>query len=145
MAEMVNQLKPKVQAAGLKFNVSFDNVNFQKGASLEYMGLQPDEKLPLPRYAPDMHKPIEHVWAQVKHDMQNVLLQPRDTPLTALEAQQLMVQCFQRVDAGGIFRDVCSLAVTYHVIQGDEGASLQGPDGQLHVCTGGYWPSRRYR
>lgn len=145
MTEMVKQLRPIIEKARLKFRVSFDNVNFQRGASLENMGLQDDEKLPLPKYAPDMHKAIEHVWAQVKRDMQIALLEPRDTALTAVEAQQLMVQCFMGVDAGGIFRDVCSLPVTYHVIQGPEGESLLGPDGQPHMCTGGYWPTSRYR
>lgn len=131
--------------SGKPARFSWDNNSIFKSASLEVMGLQPWEKLPLSEYSPDMHKPIEHAFAQLKHSMQQKLLQPRSQPLTAKEAQQLMEECFRAISVNGIWKDVQSLPVTYHVIAGDKGVVSQGPDGCHHVCSGGDWPAKQYR
>jgi hypothetical protein len=124
---------------------SWDNNSIFKSADLQRMGLQPADKVALSEYSPDLHKPIEHVFAQLKHAVQEQLLQPRSQPLTAAEAQQLVYDCFMAISTESIRKDVDSLPVTYHVVAGDKGVVSQGPDGRYHMCSGGDWPARQYR
>lgn len=124
---------------------SWDNNKIFKYASLQNMGLGDRHKVPLSEYSPDMHKAIEHPFHILKQKVQEELLQPRTHPLTALQAQQLVIDCFMSINQQSIAKDVASLPVTYHVIGGDKGVMSLGPDGEHHVCSGGDWPARRYR
>lgn len=133
------------QQSGKLPRFSWDNNSIFKSASLERMGLQPQDKVALSEYSPDLHKPIEHTFAQLKHTVQEELLQPRSQPLTPAEAQQLVHDCFKAISTASIRKDVESLPVTYHVVAGDKGVVSQGPDGRYHVCSGGDWPARQYR
>lgn len=133
------------QVCGKMPQISLDNNSIFKSASLQRMGLQPCQKVALSEYSPDLHKPIEHAFAQVKHIVQEELLQPRSKALTAVEAQQLVYDSFKKISIDSIRRDVDSLPVTYHVVAGDKGVVSQGPDGRYHVCSGGDWPARQYR
>lgn len=145
MKLLVQQAKAAMLPTGLTPLFSWDNNKIQKTASLTAMGLTAEQVLSLPNYSPDMHKAIEHAFAQLKHSVQQQLLQPQATALTARQAQQLVEQCFFAISKVGIFKDVCSLPNTYFVIAGDEGVTAQGPDGLHHVCSGGNWPARQYR
>jgi hypothetical protein len=134
-----------VQKTGQMPQFSWDNNSIFKSASLERMGLQPQDKVALSEYSPDLHKPIEHAFAQLKHTVQEQLLQPRSQPLSAEEAQQLVYDSFKAISTVSIQKDVSSLPVTCHVVAGDKGVVSQGPDGGYHVCSGGDWPARQYR
>lgn len=134
-----------VQNSGQLPLFSWDNNSIFKSASLERMGLQIGDKVPLSEYSPDLHKPIEHAFAQLKHTVQEQLLQPRSQALSATEAQQLVYDSFKAISTDGISKDVGSLPVTYHVVAGEKGVVSQGPDGRYHVCSGGDWPARQYR
>jgi hypothetical protein len=134
-----------LQLSGQKPLFSWDNNSIFKSASLQNMGLQPWDKVALSEYSPDLHKPIEHAFAQLKHTVQEQLLQPRSQPLSAAEAQQLVYDSFKAISTDSIKKDVDSLPVTYHVVAGEKGVVSQGPDGCYHVCSGGDWPARQYR
>lgn len=136
----------KMNAAGrMAVRFCYDHNKIQESADPVKMGILPGEILPSAKYSPDMHKPIEHAWAQLKKEVEKQLLQPRARELTAADAQALVRKCFFGLSRAGIFKDVCSLPVTYCVIAGERGSSVQGPDGADHTGTGGDWPPREYR
>jgi hypothetical protein len=138
-------IKDTIKRTGLPPFFSWDNCSVFKAASLEEIGIPAGLKLPHAEYSPDMHKPIEHAWAQLKHNVQEELLQPAVAQLHPREAQRLVSRCFKRIRQDSICRDVLSLPVTYHVIAGAEGVLSVGPDDQHHMCSGGDWPARQYR
>jgi hypothetical protein len=147
--DLMKALVPKARAEmgqlGLQPLFSYDNNRIQQVPDMGVMGLREDERLPLSRYSPDMHKAIEHVFAQLKQKVEWQLLQPRAQALTPLAAQQLVGHCFESIEARSIFLDACSLPATYFVISGVEGLLAEGPDGRPHICSGGKWPARQYR
>lgn len=145
MKAVVTKATSQMGELEMKPLFSYDNNSIQQVPNMGEMGLRESDRLPLSRYSPDMHKPIEHVFAQLKKKLEWELLQPRAHALTPHEAQALVGKCFKSISTESIFYDVCSLPLTYFVVSRGQGVLAMGPDGEAHVCSGGNWPARQYR
>lgn len=145
MSKLVAEAREKHAEVGMPLMFCYDHNKIQESADPVKMGILPGEILPSAKYSPDMHKPIEHAWAQLKKEVEKQLLQPCARELTAARAQALVRDCFFGLSRAGILKDVCSLPVTYCVIAGERGSKVEGPDRAEHTGTGGDWPPREYR
>lgn len=145
MKVLVNYTQEAMKDSGFEPMYSWDNNKIQAVANLQVMGITQEDKLPLSKYSPDLHKVIEHAFAQLKNRVRHALLQPCATAMTPAQAQRLVGSCFQSIPTEAIFADVCSLPTTYLVVSGGQGEVKLGADQQYHVCSGGDWPERQYR
>jgi hypothetical protein len=57
----------------------------------------------------------------------------------------MVYDCWLQIDQKGIYRDVCSLPLTFLVISGGQGEVKKDAQGVEHICSGGDWPAREYR
>jgi len=144
MKHLVPHARQEMAAKGMQPLFSWDNNKIQKYADVSKMGLTRADVLPLSPYSPDMHKPIEHYWNHLKHNVQQRLVQPRAQPLSAAEAIAMVEAEMRAIETMGIFKDVCSLPVTYFVNLAPKGVVAKGPDGQFHTGSGGDWPAPQY-
>lgn len=125
---------------------SYDNNRIQAYANMESMGISPEERLVLPPWSPDMHKVIEHTFAQLKAHLQADMLTYNPARLTAHMAHQKVLFGFMNgISKEGIRKDVESMPATWHIISSPAGVLRQGPDGRYYMGTGGEWADTGHR
>jgi hypothetical protein len=144
MQHLVTHARQAMAAYGLQPLFSWDNNKIQKVADLATMGLTPAEVLPVPAYAPDLQKPIEHPWNPIKHGVQQQLLQPRSKRVTPSEARQIVEQQIAAISRQSIVKDVLSLPSTYLVVALAKGRVYKNLDGEYVTGTGGDWAPAKY-
>lgn len=146
MVEVVKASKPLLQELGHQ-NVlySWDNNKIQAAASLEKIGLRADERLHLPTYSPDMHKVIEHTFAQLKRIIVQKLAQLQPYQVTAAAAQRIVQEAFVELSTDSIRKDIESLPLAWSVISAATGVHIQGPGGRRFQGSAGGYPVAELR
>ena len=131
-----------------QLGLSWDNAsNNATDADLPEVGdwcLTCDQRLPLPPYAPDLHKAIEHAIGYVKREFKRLLAEHPGYS-TPSEYMHLLRQAFNKIRAAQIMADVQTLRTTYGVVATPKGEMYVAPDGKMHPGSGGDWPANRYR
>ena len=144
MRLMANIARIRMAQLGLSPIFSWDNNVIQATASLQQIGILPNEQLPLGAYMPDAHQVIEHTFARLKAAVQLRLYQLGSTvQVTPQLAQQIVSECFWQLPQQHIAADVRSLPLTYAVIANN--GPFQWLDGSVHVGVAGQWPPKKYR
>jgi hypothetical protein len=112
--------------------LSFDHNGAQEYADLEYKaGLLPPglettnlRRLfwPLPRYSPDCHRVIEHVFGQMSNKLHMALLDPATSLTDSQSIAAWWVQQFQQLSPSSINKDVQGLPDVYKYIAEHDGS-----------------------
>jgi len=148
----------RMNAKGYKAKISMDNPNFQKYAKY---GIRSNLKIDLPKYSPDMHKVVEHIFARLKPLVYEEMYR-LDHPATAQEVQGMVRRIFncevpdddpdksksallKEQFRKSIEEDSESLVNTYRVIATDAGVMFMDEKGKTHIGVGGDWPPGTYR
>lgn len=94
---------------------SFDNPSIHDMTLLEPFGIDTSNRFPLPTYAADMHKVIEHVHGRLVGQMRNKVLGCTSKPSKQWYRTTLK-QLFSQISADSIDKDVLSLIDTFTII-----------------------------
>jgi hypothetical protein len=125
---------------------SWDNARNNGGAiQMEAAGLDPDLRMPLPAYAPDLHKVVEHSIGRLKRQFRAVLVHAARC-CNPKQLAGLLRRTFANLDPVAIQKDVASMPLTCQVIAGARGSTVTDPQTQKEwPCTEGGWAPRRLR
>lgn len=114
----MEQLLPR----GEKWLYSWDNDKIHKGADLTEVGIEEQDRFPLPELSSDMHKVVEHCHAWLDARMQVWLEAHEHTPLTPQQCQDELKRLFYaELPAEALKKDVASLKATYQAVIDAEG------------------------
>lgn len=146
MGVLVAHVQPRMEALGYEcVRYQWDNNSIQVDADTERMGLDPSARVHLPEYSPDMNKPIEHVFAQLKRSIMEELAKHEGEHITPALAQRITTKCFKALNKASIQKDISSLPLTWRVIAADQDTTITGPGGKLWCGTGGNYPPAELR
>jgi transposase len=146
MQVLVQTAKEQLGDLGIKdVRFQYDNNRIQAGARLERMGMDKASKLKLPKYSPDMNKPIEHVFSPLKSNIMKQLRKLEAKQLTAEKAQSIAIKCFSDLKKESIQRDIKSLPLTWQAIAADKGSSVDSGKRRLYFGTAGGYPVAKLR
>jgi hypothetical protein len=144
MAIIVSRAKAAMHLMNMPAFFSYDNDRIQKYANLGRMGLTEGERVPLPTYSPDMHKPIEHTFQRLERNLW-ASIYSRGGVNSGITLQQRAGELFWALPAEHIRRDIDSLPFLYKLISTPAGTQFMGADGHYHTGVGGDWAPRAYR
>lgn len=108
-----------------QWRYSWDNDKIHKGANLEDVGIEEEDRFPLPELSSDMHKVVEHVHAWLDAQMQKWLEEKEGEKLTGQQCMNELVRLFEHgYPLESIQKDVKSLKATYQAIVAAEGGYI---------------------
>lgn len=147
MKQVVIKVKEKLRAKGAHWQPlwSWDHVSLHEGIDWHRVGLTANQRVPLGVRAPDMHKPIEHVFAFLKRALHYELYKG-SYQLTPTVAQQKLRQIFyNELKAKSVAADVASLPYVYKLVSTPCNQAVCLPDGTWECGTGGNWAPKAHR
>jgi hypothetical protein len=101
-------------------------------------------KVDLPTYSPDMNRPIEHVFADVKQRVRAAIYGAQRDFTKSAVLQDEVKKAFKALTPGAVQKDVYGLPLLWQVLSTAEGATFPDSQGHTHVGTGGDYPPSRY-
>lgn len=102
---------------GESWKVSYDNDKVHIGADLTEVGIEEEDRFPLPACSSDMHKVVEHVHGWLTAKMQKWLEKQDDAALTAQQCKEKLERLFLKYcTKESISADVATLKATYQAI-----------------------------
>lgn len=126
--------------------VSLDhaNNNITEEELIQHLGGWSTDRVPLPRYSPDVHQVVEHFIGRLKQQFWQLVSAEARYQQSPATLQQAMRVAFYNMPAAPIERDCETLPATWRVIAAEKGAKVW-IRGQLYDGTGGDWPVRALR
>lgn len=118
----------------------YDNANWQRYAKFSNMGMTRHQRIIIPPHSPDMNKPIEHVFNQIKQKLAERFYNYTEV-VTAEMVQEWVRDIFENeISTTSIMKDALSLKKTYLAIKTYKGDVVRHDDGSKVVGTGGDYP-----
>lgn len=143
-----------------RFYLCYDNAKIQSSADIKIlyhphypgdrsqaMRLDPDQcRIVIPPYSHDCNKPIEHVFATMKHRIREQLYFEHKKYTTSASVQTMVWDQFHNnFPKQQVAKDVESLEYTWEVLSHPFGVRFEHRSGGLGTGTGGNWPNAKYR
>jgi hypothetical protein len=147
MKQVVLKAKAMLATGGCRWQPlwSWDHVSLHEDIDWHVVGIDKRDRVPLGVRAPDMHKPIEHVFALLKR-LLHAELYRCSYDITSREAQQKLKDIFySKVKPEHVAADVASLPTVYKLVSTPCNRAVHLPDGSWKCGTGGNWVPRAYR
>ena len=147
MKPVAKKAKTKLRAEGHRWQPlwSWDHVALHEDIDWDKVGISKQHRVPLGVRAPDMHKPIEHVFAFLKRRLHAELYRC-SYKLSPIEAQSKLKQIFyEQVKASSVAADVSSLPDVYKLVSTPCNMAVHLSDGSWKCGTDGNWAPRAYR
>jgi hypothetical protein len=108
---------------------SWDNDKIHKGAKLDEVGFQPEDRFELPELSSDMHKVVEHVHGWLQARMQEWLEDQDEEKITVEQCKAELRRLFEEeLTRESVQKDVDSLKDTYAAVIAHEGGYLPAAD-----------------
>lgn len=118
----------------------YDNAKWQAYAKYSNMGMSGHQRIKIPPHSPDMNKPIEHVFNQIKQKLAERFYKCTEE-ITAHTVQEWVRDIFENeITTESIKKDALSLKKTYLAIKTYKGDEVYHDDGSKVVGTGGDYP-----
>jgi hypothetical protein len=114
---------------GQSWLYSWDNDKIHKGAKLDEVGFQPEDRFELPELSSDMHKVVEHVHGWLQARMQEWLEDQDEEKITVEQCKAELRRLFEEeLTRESVQKDVDSLKDTYAAVIAHEGGYLPAAD-----------------
>jgi hypothetical protein len=140
MKNIVQQAAVTWGNGDLKPFFCYDNAKWQAHANFSNMGMSRHQRIVIPPHSPDMNKPIEHVFHQIKQKLAERFYKSTEE-ITAHTVQEWVRDIFENeITTASIMKDALSLKKTYLAIKTEKGDEVYYDDGSKVVGTGGDYP-----
>ena len=130
----------------IQVGVNISNLTYAQGhEDKEVFRLIPEQhKVDLPTYSPDMNRPIEHVFAQVKGYVRDAIYKGESDFSNHKELHKVVLEAFKALKPAAIRDDIKGLPLLWRILNTTEGETFEYPPNHKHVGTGGGYAPARY-
>jgi len=124
----------------------YDNNSTQAQVKPQLMGIPAGQYLSIPANSPDLNKPVEHCFHQVKQKLLERLYTQAGHTLTPTMAQQWTLEAFQSIKLESLHKDIHSMPDTWGIVSTRRDVQFNTSRGeQVAGSQGNYPQSATYR